>query len=298
MDAENIIITHNDLDGLISSAIAIKFLENSKIYFTSNLSFKSCFFKVVSRISNYNKICFFDLSMRNEILKTSCALFNKVLWIDHHINEKFLSFQNLEAIIDHNSKSTTELVSKYFNFYSDWVEITNEVDSNSCTSKESRDIRDYLSFLRIKYRKLYNRYLGMLAKKILNFNPKDFVNTEEVKNSIFQFENLKKEFEKIIQEKLEIVEIKNLRVGILETKTNIPPYIVVENEMLKNNSDFLIIIYRGLRGVKIEFRSFKDVDVQKIAKIFNGGGHQKASGAYIQQNLTKSQILSKIEEVL
>ena len=112
-----------------------------------------------------------------------------------------------------------------------------------------------------------------------------------------EFEKMKKEFEKFIEENFETVKIKNLNVGVLETKNTIPPYIVFEY-FKEKDIDFLIIIYRGFKGVKLEFRSIKDIDVHNIAKLFNGGGHFKASGAYIPQNLTKSQILSKIEEIL
>ncbi|MEM5820387.1 MAG: DHHA1 domain-containing protein [Candidatus Aenigmatarchaeota archaeon] len=294
---ENIIISHNDLDGLISAAIALKFQKNSKIYFTSNLSFKYTFFKVLSKIQNFNNIYFFDLSIKEEIAKISSVLFKKVVWIDHHINERIPNFQNFEIIIDSKSKSASNLVGNYFNFYSPWIEIVNEIDTNNCKREEAKIIRDYFAHLKIKYGKLCNKYFSFLAKKILNFSPEEFINKEDVKNSMIEFEKIKKDFEKFIEENFEIVRIKNLNVGVLETKNTIPPYIVFEY-LKEKDIDFLIIIYRGFKGVKLEFRSIKDIDVHNIAKFFNGGGHFKASGAYIPQNLTKSQILSKIEEIL
>ncbi|MEM4819668.1 MAG: DHHA1 domain-containing protein [Nanopusillaceae archaeon] len=294
---ENIIISHNDLDGLISAAIALKFQKNSKIYFTSNLSFKYTFFKVLSKIQNFNNIYFFDLSIKEEIAKISSVLFKKVVWIDHHINERIPNFQNFEIIIDSKSKSASNLVGNYFNFYSPWIEIVNEIDTNNCKREEAKIIRDYFAYLKIKYGKLCNKYFSFLAKKILNFSPEEFINKEDVKNSIIEFGKMKKDFEKLIEENFEIVKIKNLNVGVLETKNTIPPYIAFEY-FKEKDIDFLIIIYRGFKGVKLEFRSIKDIDVHNIAKFFNGGGHSKASGAYIPQNLTKSQILSKIEEIL
>ncbi|MBU5682545.1 MAG: DHHA1 domain-containing protein [Candidatus Aenigmatarchaeota archaeon] len=294
---EDIIISHNDLDGLISAAVALKFQKNSKVYFTSNPSFRYTFFKAVSKIQNFNNIYFFDLSIREEIAKVSSVLFKRVIWIDHHINERIPNLQNLEIIIDPNSKSASNLVANYFNFYSPWIEIVNEIDTNNCKREESKIIRDYFTYLRIKYGKLYNKYLRFLVKKILDFSPEEFINREDVKNSMIEFEKMKKDFENFIEENFEIVNIKNFNVGVLETKNTIPPYIAFEY-LKEKNIDFFIIIYRGFNGVKLEFRSIKDIDVHNIAKFFNGGGHSKASGAYIPQNLTKSQILSRIEEIL
>lgn len=295
----HLIFSHNDLDGLISAAIAAKSLEGKyKVYFSSNVALKSLFFKALSKMDNYENIYFFDFSIREEILKVSATLFKKVVWIDHHINNNILNFQNSEIIIDTSSESAAKLVAKYFNFYSDWIDIVNEVDTNNCKSEISMIIRDYFSYLRIKYKNLYNRVLAIKVNKILDTHPKDFINIEEVKSSISEFEKMKQHFIEIIDSSFEIRDVKNLKIATVEIKENIPPYIIYDHVKSKNNADMLLIIYRGLRGTKLEFRSFNDIDVQKIAKFFNGGGHKKASGAYLKESLTKSQILQKIEELL
>jgi len=296
---DNIIFAHNDLDGLICAAIALKCLEGkTKTIFSSNLSLNKFFFVTLSKLNNFKNIFFFDFSVREILVKVSSAIFKKVAWIDHHVNEKLLEFQNVEYLIDENCESAAKLVSKYFNFYTDWIDIVNEIDVNKCESEISKNIRDYFSYLRIKYGKLYNRILSLKARNILNYNPKGFVDKEEVKNSLEEFKKMKENFEKIIEENFEIKEIKNLKVAVIEIKENIPPYIIFEKIKNIEIFDLMLIIYRGLKGVKLEFRSLSDVDVQKIAKQFNGGGHKKASGAYLKDSLTKSQILSKIEELL
>lgn len=299
----SIILTHNDLDGLISAAIALKSLESKpKVIFSSNLKLNKNFFITLSKISDYNEIYFFDFGVREVLVKVSATLFKKVVWIDHHVNEKILQFQNVEYVLDEKSESAAKLVANYFDFYSDWVDIVNEVDTNNCKTEISRIIRDYFTSIRIKYGKLYNRILSIKVKSILDTNPRDFVNSEEVKKSLEEFEKIKNDFVKNLEESLEIVNLKNLKIAIVETKNNIPPFIVyefVENKNDNNdNIDLLVIVYRGLKGTKLEFRSFGKVDVQKIAKHFNGGGHKMASGAYLTDSLTKSQILTKIEEIL
>ena len=52
--------------------------------------------------------------------------------------------------------------------------------------------------------------------------------------------------------------------------------------------------------VNVSFRSKGDVDVNKIASSFNGGGHVKASGCVIEGSLAEAEkkVLDKVEEVL
>ena len=296
----SLIFAHNDLDGLISAAIALKSLENKpKVIFSSNVSLKKNFFIALSKINDYNEIYFFDFGVREVLVKVSATLFKKVVWIDHHVNEKILQFQNVEYVLDEKSESAAKLVANYFNFYSDWIDVVNEVDTNNCKTQTSKIIRDYFTFIRIKYGKLYNRILSVKVKSILDTNPNDFINSEEVKSSLEEFQKIKEEYIKFLEESLEFVNLKDLKVAIIETKNSIPPYIVYEFVENKNNgTDLLVIVYRGFKGTKLEFRSFGKVDVQKIAKHFNGGGHKMASGAYLEDNLTKSQILTRIEEIL
>lgn len=51
---------------------------------------------------------------------------------------------------------------------------------------------------------------------------------------------------------------------------------------------------------RVSLRSKDRVDVNKIAKVFNGGGHFKAAGCYIKGNLkeTKNQLLRELQRVV
>lgn len=52
--------------------------------------------------------------------------------------------------------------------------------------------------------------------------------------------------------------------------------------------------------IKLSFRSKADVDVNKIAKVFGGGGHKKASGATIEGNIeeVRKRIIEEVEIAL
>jgi phosphoesterase RecJ-like protein len=48
-----------------------------------------------------------------------------------------------------------------------------------------------------------------------------------------------------------------------------------------------MVFFREVRPglVKINFRSKEKFDVQKIARVFGGGGHKKAAGALVKGDL-------------
>ena len=76
--------------------------------------------------------------------------------------------------------------------------------------------------------------------------------------------------------------------------------------MLNSNHCFFLINNIEIthkNKINISFRSKGDgsiIDVNKIASIFGGGGHTKASGCVINGSLgdVKKKVLDKIEEVL
>jgi len=61
-----------------------------------------------------------------------------------------------------------------------------------------------------------------------------------------------------------------------------------------------VLIKEAENGVKVSLRSKSLVDVSKIAEIFNGGGHIRASGFFTKENFydTKVKLLQIIEKEL
>lgn len=59
--------------------------------------------------------------------------------------------------------------------------------------------------------------------------------------------------------------------------------------LLKEPEVFLLFKQMGNNKVRINFRSRGRVDVNKIAKIFGGGGHKNASGATVEEPLKKTE---------
>lgn len=62
-----------------------------------------------------------------------------------------------------------------------------------------------------------------------------------------------------------------------------------------------VLLKEGPEGTKVSLRSKKDVDVRKVAEVFGGGGHTKASGCMIKETAiseAKKLVLVKLEEQL
>ena len=273
-------VAHSDFDGLLSTSIVLKFFSNSLNFFSSSNSLKKVLCKIIAFRDDLEKIFILDISPKEITLKLS-SIFKEAIWIDHHILETENKYENVKIFIDSNYKSCASLVAKYFNFESEWIEIANKIDSNSCDDEISKIIRAYSNYLRNK--KLLPVF-RILSRKILDYNPKKFA--ESVKEIAISFENEMREKKK--NAKKSIFKIKDYTITFFELEESIPPYILVENE----NSDLIIISYKD----KVEFRSNK-IDVEKIARAFNGGGHKNASGAIIK-SLKKEEFIKKLEELL
>jgi len=273
-------VAHFDFDGLISTAIVSKFFPNSLNFFSSSLSLKKVLCKIIALNDNLEKIFILDISPKEITLKLS-SIFKEAIWIDHHILEIENKYENVKFYINSNYKSCASLVAEYFNFESNWIEIVDKIDSNSCDDETSRIIRAYSNYLRNK--KLLTVF-RILSRKILDYEPKKFA--ENVKEIAISFENEMREKKK--NAKKSILKIKDYSITFFELNESIPPYILVENE----NSDLIIICYKN----KLEFRSNK-IDVERIARVFGGGGHKNASGALIK-NFKKEDFIKKLEELL
>ncbi len=70
--------------------------------------------------------------------------------------------------------------------------------------------------------------------------------------------------------------------------------------LLKDPEVFILFKKIGANKTRINFRSCSNLDVNKIAKFFGGGGHQRASGTTLNKNLKQSEaeVISFIKKVI
>lgn len=68
-----------------------------------------------------------------------------------------------------------------------------------------------------------------------------------------------------------------------------------------NTAEVAVLFKEGTEGTKVSLRSKKDIDVRKVAEVFGGGGHTKASGCMLKGTTiseAKKLVLAKLEEQL
>lgn len=215
-----------------------------------------------------------------------------VINIDHHIsNNRFGSIN----IVDFNASSTGEII------YNIVEELKIEIDKDIATSLYVAISTDTGSFM---YDNTSSKTY-MIASNLMNKN----IDLNKIVTEIYQNRSINKT-------KLFIETLKTLEL-FLNDKVAI---VCVTNEMLKNTNsavndiDGIVEFIRDIETVeiaciirevnnhesKVGLRSKRYVDVANIAKGFNGGGHKKASGCTIYNNIidSKKQILIEIEKVI
>jgi mRNA-degrading endonuclease HigB of HigAB toxin-antitoxin module len=300
------LISHGDVDGIVCVAIALKKLyeEKPRIYFTYPAKLKTTLANLIS-INFLGKIFVFDLAGDDRALALS-STFEKAVWIDHHEWEVISNYPNVEVIVDKGVASASELVAKYFNVYSELVEITNQIDRDEIKSGSAEFLRNLVGALKWKYSGvlLYNKFLSLSKTLALQGLEKleENMSIARLINSYLKF--LEEVKEKMI-ERTKVFGVSGKKVAIFESTSFFPMYILTENLLEHKDAPFDVIIGlirridKSKRKIytKMELRTHTGENVYIIAKEFGGGGHKVAAATTVGKFLTTDEILNKIREV-
>ncbi|EDY34804.1 hypothetical protein ABOONEI_2392 [Aciduliprofundum boonei T469] len=294
------VMTHMDADGVISLSLFLKKIGGAKVraYFTSPVQLRDTICRSASGKRSLGELYIFDIAGENRAIYAA-AMYDMVVWIDHHEWSPEVSLPHVKIHIDSKAKSAAKVVAEFFGISSKLVDIANQIDTNDVKDEIAENIRTIIGALRWKYsgREL-NIKLYKLAEELMN---EDFKNLAQYNDMIKEYgawlDNLKKRVEKEIK----IFKVKDLKVAVFEALESVPVYII--SNMLSNDPRgpfdiILVLIYRAGKynpATKMEFRTHTDVDVLKIAKFYGGGGHRKASGVTVNDIVTVPEILNAIE---
>ncbi|QXM06102.1 DHH family phosphoesterase [Crassaminicella indica] len=212
--------------------------------------------------------------------------------IDHHVTNTYFADIN---VVDSKAAATGEII--YFIIKAMKVAITKDIATCIYTALST----DTGSFKYDNTSSQTHRIVAELIEKNIDLN---FITTQ-----IYQNKPLYKV--KLLSEVLNTLEL------YFDNKLAI---LCITKEMLerigakKEDTDGIIEFARDINGVevgvllkemekgkiKVGFRAKYDVDVSKIAESFNGGGHKKASGCSIYDNMNnaKALIIKEIENYL
>jgi len=292
------IISHADADGIVSASLLIKVKPRSLLYFSSS----TLLHKTICKLLDFDldELYILDVSPNRKTILLS-SLFKKAIWLDHHRWEELEIPNNVEVFVK-DAKSAARVVAEFLGIESYLVEIADEIDSNNVKSDEAKFLRDLVSAIKWRYNKLqvfkFRQMVRTLAFKGLNELEKNAENVKIVEEHTKWLNSLIPE----ILDKTKEFEVNGKKVLIFETSKSLPVYFVYEKLKESRSFDILCIFYRKIDTrrkipvTKIEIRS-KNEDALKIARAFEGGGHNSAAGATVNRYLSIEEFLEKIKSI-
>lgn len=291
------LITHSaDSDGAFPIILAKLVFDDIEIHSCEVNEVDNIVKKVLEYHNDFEHIYIIDLCIsdslaleidNNEILKEKITIY------DHHesrINLNKYSFINV--IVEEKGKKEcgTTLFFKYLRdkynlpilkkkVVLQLIELVRQLDTYDFTDKLKDD-----AFKLGNLYSIYGReeYINNFYEYILNNDTFSFTNTE---NTLLKIEEERNN--RYINEKLKHVrkaKIRNIPVGIVFAEKNRS---ALGHAIVENNPDIDIAVVINVDR-SVSYKADKDnVDVNEIAKFYNGGGHKHAGGSPIPNNLQK-----------
>ncbi len=290
------VMTHMDSDGIISLAFLLKHLSLIKVraFFTSPVQLRDTICRSLNKKTNPGELYIFDLAAEHNAIYAA-AIYDSVLWIDHHEWAPNVELPHVKIIIDSHAKSAASVVARHLGIDSPLVNLADEIDTNNIKSPEAEKIRLAVGALRF-------RFTGVELQKVLKKFAYELA--EKELDALKEYEDYMNEYKlwldllrKNAKEKTKIFNVNGLKVAVFEATESVPVY-AISNE-LDDDIDILVVLVYYANGpksqTKLEFRTRTDVNVLKIAKFYGGGGHVKASGATVYDIITVPEVLKTIE---
>ncbi|MGC8812627.1 MAG: hypothetical protein ACP5O8_03540 [Candidatus Aenigmatarchaeota archaeon] len=295
------VITHNDADGIICLSLFFKkFGSRAEVHFSSPSTIKKTLLSSIMK-GKLGKLYVFDISADKKSLLLS-SLFEKTVWIDHHIWPKTEQYKNVEIFVDSSSPSASQLVGKFFGVESELIGIANEIDRNEIKSDEALFLRDLIAaikFTRSSYK------LRAIARDLAFSGIEKFEQNKSVAILLKNYYEWKNRVEEEIIKKTKVYEVNGNRIAVYESSNPLPVHII--NDKLKEHEnapfDFVAAIFHKFDEIKnsiftkIELRSHTGKDVHKIVSLFGGGGHMTAGGASVKGFLSTEKFLEAIRNL-
>ena len=242
----------------------------------------------------YDKIIITDLSVSVSVADkiVDSVYKDKFKLFDHHATAKYLNDYDFayvcESIDSHKECGTTlyynYLIKKYNNdilkkkSVVTFVELVRQCDTWQFTDmkKEALDLSSLHAFYGIDT--FIENYTSFLKKN-------DVFHYTNFDNTILKSLNRKKqEYIESMKDKVIIRKIRNYNIGFVfaeEYRSELGHYIC---EKYMDKIDFACIINLNTH---ISFRGIKDIEINKFAEIYGGGGHPKACAIPLPNGLKK-----------
>lgn len=270
---------HNDdLDGVTSAAVVKKKYPNAD-FFGWNYG------EHLEVHLNYDIVFIVDITLPENVMKDLIANNKKVIWIDHHgrkIKDMEKKIGNIAGLRDtENEYSACILTWKYLFSCEPPPTLLRYVEDLDLWKWEYGNTDPITTSLWITYGKNPQSYVNLLNKTIWNIQQSNHLTKGKL------FIKQRKAIVNEILTKAKIDTFKGYKTAFINAAIFQSS---VGNEALKRfDIDIALIWNLDTDFVRCSLRSNKNVDVSKIAKQLNGGGHPRASG--FQCTLPELQVL-------
>ena len=300
-NSSNLITGHINPDGdALGSALAFKLILDSKgvesdVCFDmkgnvpSNLNYLPIDLILDRPKKNYENVYVFDCGNSERLGDLEVLALNstRVIVVDHHINPSFGDIQ----VIDSNAASTTQVL------FREILSAKISIDKNIANCLMTGLITDTGRF---QYSNTDNEVFEIASKLMLSGAeltsisdniygsiPLNAIKLQsEVLNRIELYENEELVVSYVLQE-----DYQNYDIDSSETD-----FLIDSIRLVKESNIALLLKEQQDKSFKGSLRSRNELDVQKIASLFGGGGHKAASG--FSTNISMEEIINKVKNAI
>lgn len=283
------VVTHTDLDGVGSAAVALRILRrrpgrDSTIIFTEPYELHEVLGSIEGYLEKGDMLIVADLGLNEDTRKPVIEIVRRltskgvlVEWYDHHVWDpddiSTLSKLGVRINIDRTT-CATGVVAKYMavdndSFLAELVDAVCSADlwrwSNSLSPKLFRAVGSREASNEWRVRVLEKFLDGILWDEELERKLEAYVN-EELRN-----------VKEILRTKY-IVEEEGLRIAVAYKENGPPANSIIGALLTSRYKADIAVIVRPNGGISLRSRR---VNVQRIASRLGGGGHPRAAGAKI-----------------
>lgn len=289
------LFTHTDLDGVGNAILANRFFGHTNVDISycqaGKLDEELNNFIKGDGFNEYSKIFITDISPKNKELVENLDFYNQVYdslrLFDHHKTAEWLnkySWAEVHETVNGKLECGTSLFHKYLNSIKpmtkeeQFVEHVKQFDVWLWELSGDTFAKDLNTLLNLLGR---DKFVERFSKSIVCCFTEYEQLLVDVDNRTYN-NYLKKKVNSVIERSETLPDGRKYTFGVIIADTYISQ---LGNDIASLNPhlDFITIVNGN--NNKLSFRTKKDdIDVSEIAKMFNGGGHPKASGADIPED--------------
>jgi len=278
---KRLIITHGDVDGILSAVIAIRRLGGSELKFSGPSSID----KTLSKVKGVDRLLILDIGLNKSKLERVEAELRRLIgsgcevsWCDHHRwdDESSSRLSELIELRLKPSQSNARLVLEWLggdDFERELVEIADDADTGKYTLEISR-IYNAISMNKKMKVKLIKRLVegSLIDDELEGFGRRKLLSIESQ-----------------VREALKRVRIEGTRKGrkfcVIDIRAGGPGSLIARKASEDLGADFCFVF--NCKRFSLYAGRMKEVDLRVICESYGGGGHPYACGGRIKLSFPK-----------